>query len=264
MLKGKVAIVTGAGHPQGMGAAIALKLAQEGAKVVITDLASAENQLTERVASINAGGGTAMAMLVDVTDPEQIRACIQRTEEVFGGLDILVNNAGIGIGSAGFLQNSRDIWDLTFAVNVFGVSEFCRAALPLMQARGGGVIINNSSVAGLGATAGMPAHYVASKHAVIGLTKSIAQEFGKDKIRCVAICPGSVKTQMYDKVMGVHMERYDCSYEEAEVIEAESIPMGYTCESSAAADVVAFLASPAAQYVTGIALPIAGGMSPGL
>jgi NAD(P)-dependent dehydrogenase (short-subunit alcohol dehydrogenase family) len=145
-----------------------------------------------------------------------------------------------------------------------GTAEFCRAVLPVMQAGGGGVIINNASLAGLGSIVGMPACYTASKHAVIGLTKTIAQEFGKDGIRCVAVCPGSIKTQVYDIVLEGHMEMKDCSRDEAEAIETSTIGLGYSAEPSEVADVVAFLASPAASYITGVALPVAGGMPPGL
>jgi 3-oxoacyl-[acyl-carrier protein] reductase len=263
-MKDKVAIVTGASHPLGMGAAAARRLAREGVRVVVADLANTENQLNGLVAEIEAAGGTAVATAVDVTRPEQIQACVEKTVRLFGRLDILFNNAGVGLGDVNYLDNSKEIWDLTFAVNVMGVMEFCRAALPIMREHGGGVIINNASVGGLGAVGGMPAPYTASKHAVIGLTKSIAQEFGKDRIRCVAICPGSIRTQMYNYVIELHMEMNKSTREEAEAIEASTIPLGYSCEASEVADVVAFLAGPAAKYITGVALPVAGGMSPGL
>ena len=264
MLSEKVAIVTGASHPKGIGAAIALKLAQQGARVVLADLAAAKDQLDERVAEIKEQGGSAIAALVDVTDVEQVEASVQLAQEAFGGLDILVNNAGVGLGSPRYMENSQSAWDINFAVNVFGVHNFCHAAIPPMLARGGGVIINNSSLAGLGAITGIPAPYTASKHAVIGLTKSIASEFGKDGIRCLTFCPGSIKTQMYEDVIRAHMEQQSLSREDAEAYEVSTVPLGYCCDPSEVANVVAFLASPDASYLTGVSIPVAGGMSPGL
>ncbi len=262
-LEGRTAVVTGTGHPRGMGAAIARRLAEEGARVVVTDIPAAEEAIGELARAIEADGGTAMAVTVDVTQVDQIEACVRQTVDAYGDLSILVNNAGLGIGSAEFLDNSAEIWARTFAVNVFGVAEFCRAAIPAMRGSGG-VIVNNSSLAGIGSPPGTPAHYVASKHAVIGLTRSLALEFGPEQIRCLAICPGSVKTQLYDAVMQIHMEVHDCSYEEAEAMEVDAIPLGYSCEPEAVADMVACLCGPAGRYVTGVALPIAGGMAPGL
>jgi 3-oxoacyl-[acyl-carrier protein] reductase len=260
----RVAIVTGAGHPLGIGAATARRLAADGVRVVVCDLPETKERLDSLVADIEAQNGKALRCIVDITAPEQIQACVDETLKVFGRLDILFNNAGASVGSQEYLETSRDLWDLSMAVNVVGTADFCRAVLPAMQSGGGGVIINNASLAGLGSIIGMPACYVASKHAVVGLTKAIAQEFGKSRIRCVAVCPGSIKTQLYDMVLEGHMEMNDCSREEAESIEASTIAMGYSADPSKVADVVAFLASPAAGYITGVALPVAGGMSQGL
>ncbi len=259
-----VAIVTGAGHPLGIGAATARRLAADGVYVVVCDLPDTREHLEALVAEIEAAGGTALTINVDITKPEQIQACADKTLETFDRLDILFNNAGASIGSVEYLQTPRKAWDLSLAVNVMGTADFCRAVLPVMQSGGGGVIINNASLAGLGSIVGMPACYVASKHAVVGLTKAIAQEFGKANIRCVAVCPGSIKTQLYDLVLEGHMEMNNCSRKEAKSIEASTIAMGYSANSSEVADVVAFLASPAASYITGVALPVAGGMPQGL
>jgi 3-oxoacyl-[acyl-carrier protein] reductase len=263
-MKDHVAIVTGAGHPVGIGAATARRFAADGFRVVVSDLPETGDHLDSLVAEIEAANGVARATFVNVTKPEQIQACVDEILKTYGQLDVLFNNAGVGIGSPEYLQTPREAWNLSFAVNVMGTAEFCRAVLPAMKSGGGGVIINNASLAGLGSIVGMPACYTASKHAVVGLTKAIAQEFGEDKIRCVAVCPGSIKTQVYDTVLEGHMELNSCSRDEAEAIEASSIVLGYSAEPSEVADVVAFLASPAASYITGVALPVAGGMSQGL
>jgi len=263
-VKDRVAIVTGAGHPLGIGAATARRLAADGVRVVVCDLPDTRDCLDSLVADIEAAGETAQPIIVDITKPEHIQACVDQTLETFGRLDILFNNAGASVGSPEYLGTARETWELSLAVNVMGTSDFCRAVLPVMQSGGGGVIINNASLAGLGSIIGMPACYVASKHAVVGLTKAIAQEFGESNIRCVAVCPGSVKTQLYDLVLDGHMKVNDCSREEAESIEASTIAMGYSADPTEVADVVAFLASPAASYITGVALPVAGGMSQGL
>jgi 3-oxoacyl-[acyl-carrier protein] reductase len=188
LLEGKVAIVTGAGRPKGMGRASALKLAEQGASVVVTDLAQKREDLMiegllgigdepgalEKVVSeIEALGSKGLAMAVDVTDTDQIRACVEKTCETFGGVDILFNNAGTAIGVGPFLDILSANWDLSWQVNVKGMMEFCRAVIPRMIERGGGSIINNASMAGLGAEPGYGA-YVVTKFAVVGLTKLLA------------------------------------------------------------------------------------------
>jgi NAD(P)-dependent dehydrogenase (short-subunit alcohol dehydrogenase family) len=136
--------------------------------------------------------------------------------------------------------------------------------LPLMENQGGGVIINISSLAGLGVIAGMPAPYVASKYAVIGLTKAIALEYGSKNIRAIAVCPGSVKTQMYDVAMAAIADAYQISLQEAQDLENRTIPIGRPAKPREVAEVVAFLASPESSYVTGVAVPVTGGMAPGI
>ena len=263
-LEGKVAVVTGASHPRGMGAAVAAKLASLGAAVGLVDLESTADALAERTVGIAASGGRALAVHADATDPDSVRSCVAAVVDELGAPEILVNNAGVGIGSHRLLENSEEIWSQTLAVNLMGVNRFSCAVIPHMQSAGGGVIVNNASVAGLGGMLGIPAPYTASKHAVIGLTKAIAVEFGSDNIRCVAICPGSVKTQLHDRVMELHMDTYDLTYEEAEAFEVGAIPLGYSCEPEEVAGVVAFLVGPEGRYLTGVSIPVAGGMAPGL
>ena len=263
-LEGKVAVVTGASHPRGMGAAIAARLASMGAAVGMVDLASTADALAERAAGVVASGGRALAVHADAADATSVQSCVATVAEQLGPPKILVNNAGVGIGSHRLLENSEETWSQTFAVNLMGVNRFSCAVIPHMQAAGGGVIVNNSSLSGLGAITGIPAPYTASKHAVIGLTKAIALEFGPDNIRCVAICPGSVKTRLYDRAMELYMDASGLSLDEAEAAEIDSIPLRYSCEPEEVAGVVAFLVGPDGRYLTGVSIPIAGGMAPGL
>lgn len=267
-LKGKVAIVTGAAHPLGMGFASAKSLASEGATVFLADLPDASGNATkgleDAVAAIVEEGGRAQAFAVDVTRRDQIDACVAHVCETFGGVDILFNNAGVGSSKEKFLDLTDADWAASFAVNVKGVSDFCQAVIPSMLKRGGGSIINNSSLAGLGAIELLPACYTATKHAVIGLTKAIALEFGPDNVRCNAICPGSIRTQMHANVLRRISEENDVSLEEADRIEAASVAMKRSADPKEVADVVTFLAGPQSSYLTGVALPVAAGMSPGI
>jgi NAD(P)-dependent dehydrogenase (short-subunit alcohol dehydrogenase family) len=278
LLEGKVAIVTGAGRPKGMGRATALELARQGASVVVTDLARKRTDLSiegllgigdefaalEKLASeIEALGSRGLAMAVDVTDADQIRACVEKTCEAFGGVDILFNNAGTAIGVGSFLDILGENWDLSWQVNVKGMVEFCRAVIPKMIERGGGSIINNASMAGLGAEQGYGA-YVVTKFAVVGLTKLLAAEFGSQNIRCNATCPGAILTDMgEEEITFIAMER-GIGQEEARKVFDEMAPLGRAAQPEEVADVVAYLAGPRSGYLTGVALPVAGGARPGL
>ncbi|WP_372831685.1 SDR family NAD(P)-dependent oxidoreductase [Pontibacterium sp.] len=260
----KVALVTGAGHPKGIGRAIALKLAEQGATVVVTDLAQASEDMSGAVSQLKGQGVEAMAVAVDVTQKTQIESCVQQVLNRFGQIDILVNNAGVGVGSSDFTELSDQDWELSFKVNVKGVADFSQAVIPVMQAQGGGSIINISSLLGLGAVEAIPACYTATKFAVIGLTKQLAVNYAKQNIRCNAVCPGSIVTQMHSTTLELIAEEHGISLEEAQALEDANIPMGYSAEPSVIGDAVAYLASPAARYMTGVSLPVAGGMSPGI
>jgi NAD(P)-dependent dehydrogenase (short-subunit alcohol dehydrogenase family) len=278
LLEGKVAIVTGAGRPKGMGRASALKLAEQGASVVVTDLARKRGDLMiegllgigddlaaleKLVSEIEALGSNGLAMAVDVTDVGQIQACVDKTCETFGGVDILFNNAGTAIGVGSFLDILSENWDLSWQVNVKGMVEFCRAVIPKMAERGGGSIINNASVAGLGADAGYGA-YTVTKFAVVGLTKLVAAEFGPQNIRCNATCPGAILTDMgEEEIAFIAMER-GISQEEARKVFDDLAALGRAARPEEVADVVAYLAGPRSAYLTGVALPVAGGARPGL
>ena len=200
-LDGKVAFVTGAGRPRGIGRAAALEMAKAGADVVVSDLARpgprigelatvAEDDmgLREAVTVIEALGRSGLALVLDVTDESEVRAGVEAAIDRFGRIDVLFNNAGTPVGVKPFLELSTDDWMHSWGVHVMGCVFMCRAVVPTMQTNGGGVIINNSSASGLRALPDYGA-YTATKHALIGLTKTLALEFGPDGIRVIAVCP---------------------------------------------------------------------------
>lgn len=190
-LGGKVAVVTGAAS--GMGKAIAIQYAREGAKVVVADLNFDGAQ--EVADEIEANGGTAIAVLTNVSKEEDIQKMIDTAVSIYGTVDILVNNAGIMDNMEAPADITDQAWDRVFAVNTTSVMRAIRKVVPIFLAKGSGVIINNSSIGGLyGKVAGTA--YTASKHAVMGITKSTAYMYAKEGIRCNAIAPGSVETNI--------------------------------------------------------------------
>ena len=200
-LAGKVAIVTGAAR--GIGRAYAEALANAGAAVLIVDLLEAEG--AEAVKAIQAKGQKAAFRRVDISKLDQTEAMAKAAADEFGGVDILINNAAMFASLKGgpFSDISVERWDLTMAVNVKGPWLCIRAVAPYMRQRGGGAIVNQSSISAFG----MPymLDYTASKAAVIGLTKSCASELGRDNIRVNAIAPGGTATEGYSEIMGGNM-----------------------------------------------------------
>jgi len=194
-LKGKIAIVTGSAS--GMGRSIAILYAKEGASVVVSDINLEGAKAT--VAEIEANGGSAMAVLTNVTKEEDIQNLIDVTVKTYGSVDILVNNAGITDNMAAAADVTDELWDSVLAVNTTSVMRATRKVLPIFLTKGAGVIINIASVGGLrGSTAG--AAYTASKHAVVGFTKNTGFQYAKEGIRCNAIAPGPIKTNIRDSV----------------------------------------------------------------
>lgn len=240
----KVAIVTGAGHATGIGAASAEALRNQGYTVITFDLQGADRS-------------------VDVTDPQQVAEAIRTVAADFGQLDALVNNAGVGVGSAHFLEQTSGDLDLTLAVNVKGLVHCCQAAIPHMLQTGGGAIVNVASLCGLRALPAIPHAYTASKFAVVGLTKSMALEFGPNHIRVNAVCPGSVDTQMRAKAIALLAEQEGISLQDAEALENATISLGRAATPSEVATLVAFLCSAEAAQITGAAIPVDGGMTGG-
>ncbi len=191
-LAGKVTIVTGSSS--GIGKAIALRFAEEGARVVVA--ARRRALLDQVVATITDRGGQALAILVDVSDENQVEHLIQETVNHFGRLDILINNAGIG-GGGRLAVTTTGQFDQVLHTNLRGTFFCCRAGFRQMKKNGGGTILNMSSVAGVQAWAGTGT-YSASKHGIMALTKSLADEGREFKIKVSAICPGAVADELVD------------------------------------------------------------------
>ena len=251
LLAGKVAIVSGAAHPRGIGRALVSALAAHGATVIGTDLTGVDG-----LDDIDGIG-------CDVTDTHQVEAAIKEVIKRHGKLDILVNNAGVGLGSSDFMQLTQQDWDISLAVNLRGVANCCAGAIPHMLERGGS-IINIASLAGTGALDSIPACYTASKFAAVGLTKQLAIQYAPNRIRVNALCPGSVVTQMHHNSMALLAQAHNISPEEAQQLENANIALGRSAEPEEIGNSAVYLASDLSSYVTGVALPVAGGMAPGL
>lgn len=189
-LENKVAVITGAGS--GMGKSMIELFAKEGAKIIAADINEAG--VNEVISSLN-GPGEITFCKTDVSDRAQVENMIDQAMNKYGKLDILINNAGILDKMMPVSELEDELWNKVLAVNVNGVMYACRKAVPIMEKQGGGVIINTASVGGLnGCRAG--AAYTASKFAVVGLTKNIGFMYAKNGIRCNAICPGSIETNI--------------------------------------------------------------------
>ena len=242
--KDKVAIVTGGAF--GIGKATAIAFAKKGARVVIADLV----EDAEAVNAIKALGGEVIFIKCDVSKTEDVKAMIEKTIATFGRLDYAFNNAGIE-GSNGTTQEcSEENWDKTIAVNLKGIWLCMKQEIPEILKQGKGVIINCASVAGLIGFPGLPA-YVASKHGVIGLTKTSALECAKLGIRVNAVCPGAIKTPMIDRLTGNKKEV------EAQFTGLE--PIGRLGQPEEVANAVLWLCSDEASFVTGHAMALDGG-----
>ena len=244
-LEGKTAIVTGGGR--GIGRAISVKLASEGANVVICDIVINE-AAEETIKLIEAQGVKAAAYQANVTVPEDCENLFKQAIEEFGKVDILVNNAGVTRDNL-IMRMKEEEFDLVIATNLKGTYNMMKAATrPMMKARYGR-IVNISSVVGVYGNAGQ-VNYSASKAGVIGMTKSIAKELGSRGITCNAVAPGYIETDM-TKVLP----------EEVKEAMVKNIALGRPGQPEDVAKVVAFLASDEAEYVTGQVIECAGGMS---
>ena len=241
-LKDKVAIVTGAGR--GLGRGIALKLGREGAKVVVADVIEANAQAVAQ--EINQAGGKAIAVEVDIANKSDVETMFAKAASGFGPVDILVNNAGINRDGA-LHKMSDENWDKVIAVNLTGTFNCLRLAAQQMRERGYGRIVNVSSMSWLGNFG--QANYAASKAGVVGLTKTAARELAKKGITVNAICPGFIDTEM---TRGVPPNVWDAM--------VGKIWSGRVGSPEDVGNVVAFLASDEAAYVTGEVINISGGM----
>jgi NAD(P)-dependent dehydrogenase (short-subunit alcohol dehydrogenase family) len=244
----RVAIVTGAGS--GIGRATALALARAGARIAIVDVDGGAGEITSR--TIRATGQDARAMRADVASARDITGVIEEIAATWGRLDILVNNASFdSIGrDARVTELEEDAWDAIHAVTLRGSFLCCKHAIPVMARGGGGAIVNVASVAGLVATGGRDA-YTAAKGGLIAMTRSLALEYGPAGIRVNAVCPGAVLTPRTAALFADPERRARSAREHSF--------LGRIAEAEDVADVIVYLASPAARFVTGAILPVDGG-----
>ena len=246
-LKNKVAIVTGA--RRGMGRTHALKMAQEGVKVVVSDIS--EEDCQKVVEEIKKAGGKAMAVKCDVSKKKEVEGLVKKTVDKFGKVDILVNNAGI-CQFKPFLDLTEEEWDRTLNINLKGYFLCAQAAAKEMVKQKSGVIINIASVAMGQVGVGIPniVHYCASKGGVVGMTEALAVELAPYNIRVNAISPGMIETPMIDPI------KKDPKVAEAML---DRVPMKRVGKSEEVSNLVLFLASDKSSYMTGSTVVIDGG-----
>ena len=243
---GQVALVTGGAA--GIGRATAQAFAAQGLKVVVADLDAAGGEAT--VALIREAGGEALFVACDVTRDSDVRQLHEKTVQAYGRLDYAFNNAGIEIEKGRLAEGSEAEFDAIMSVNVKGVWNCLRFQLPIMLAQGGGAIVNTASIAGLCAAPKMSI-YAASKHAVIGLTKSAAIEYAKKGIRVNAVCPAVIDTDMFRRA-------YEADPRKAEFAAAMH-PVGRIGKVEEIASAVLYLCSDGAAFTTGHSLTVDGG-----
>jgi NAD(P)-dependent dehydrogenase (short-subunit alcohol dehydrogenase family) len=249
-----VAVVTGGG--KGIGRHVALRLARGGMDVSLAGLDTAA--LASTVAEVEALGRRALAVEADVSSEEQVAALAARTRERLGPACVLVNNAGIAGPTAPLHQVSRADWDNVLAVNLTGAFLCCRAFLPDMLERRCGKIVNVSSMAGKTGYA-LRSHYAASKWGMIGLTRSLALEAGPCNVQVNAICPGPVEGERMRRVIRARAAELRQSEAEVERTYLAGTALGRMVPPEEVAELVAFLASPAADNITGQAIDISAG-----
>ncbi|UCD22338.1 MAG: glucose 1-dehydrogenase [Chloroflexota bacterium] len=243
---GKVALVTGGSS--GIGRATAIKFGEQGARVVVT--ARREKEGKETAEMIRKAGGEATFVQTDVRIASQVENMVNQTVERYGRLDIAFNNAGVGGIMARLVRTTEETFDKVVDTNFKGVWLSMKYEIPVMQKQGGGVIVNNASVSGV-ATAERLAVYSGTKHAVVGISNAAAIEYGKDNIRVVTICPGLISTAMTEELR---------AQKDADVFIRSSVPLKRMGEPEEVAEMVIWLASDAASYVSGGTFVVSGGM----
>ena len=247
-LENKVALVTGAAS--GIGRASSLILAREGAKMVVSDIDASGAE--ETLSLIKERGGDGVFVHADVSKSNDVQELISRAVSTYGRLDCAYNNAGIeGYMSGRLHEYPEEAWDRLVDINIKGVWLCLKYEIPQMLEQGGGAIVNTTSVAGLVGARRLSA-YVASKHAVVGLTKAAALEYAQDGIRVNAVCPGTIDTPMLDRLIAGWKTDEDMNTRQ---------PIGRMGTPAEVAETVAWLCSDAASLVTGIAMAVDGGQT---
>jgi NAD(P)-dependent dehydrogenase (short-subunit alcohol dehydrogenase family) len=245
-VEGKVALVTGGAS--GIGRATALTFAREGAKLVVADMNADGGHQT--VHMITENGGEAIFVRTDVSQAVEVQALISKAVETYGRLDCAHNNAGIsGGGRALTAEYAEDTWQQVLAVNLTGVWLCMKYEIPQMLHQGGGAIVNTASAAGLVGSRGISA-YVASKHGVVGLTKTAALEYAQQGIRVNCVCPGVIQTPMTERALSDPIMQAQIT----------ARPIGRVGAPEEVAEAVVWLCSDAASFVTGHAMSIDGGL----
>lgn len=246
VVRHRVALVTGGSS--GIGKAAALAFADAGYRVVVADVSVEEAQDT--VEQIRSRNREAFFVETDVSEPDEVAALIEATIATYGQLDCAFNNAGIEGEMAGIVECTEENWDRTLAVNLKSVWLCMKREIPAMLEHGGGAIVNCASIAGLVGFNGLPA-YTASKHGIIGLTRSAALEYAQRGIRINAVCPGVIQTPMVERVFGEHPDM------KAQLTASE--PVGRLGDPDEIAAAVLWLCSDQASFVIGQAIAVDGG-----
>lgn len=246
LFSGKVAIVTGGSS--GIGKATAIAFAREGAKVVVAS--RREKEGIETVKQVHSAGSEGLFIKTDVSKETDVSAMVEKTIATYGHLDYAFNNAGIEQIPTPLVEQTEETFDQVMDINVKGVWLCMKHQIPQMLKNGGGAIVNMSSVAGIVGTPGLPI-YIASKHAVLGLTKAVALEYAKEGIRINAVCPGVIETDLFNRAVA----------DNPEVIERliAMHPIGRVGKPEEIAEAVIWLCSDKASFVTGQSLPLDGG-----
>ena len=272
-LAGKTALVTGAGS--GIGRATALRFAEEGANGVVADVV--EDTARETAELVVDAGGEATAVVVDVSDTASVERMVEVCVETYGSLDFAHNNAGILTGFSETTAITEDEWDRLVDINLKGVWACMKAELPVMLEQGSGAIVNTASEAGLVGMGGLSS-YSASKHGVVGLTKSVALEYANRGVRVNAIAPGPTKTNIQSGILGGNWSSMSFTQRlrgvvrlvrtlvrtvrsEFDTSAMRDVPMDRIADPEEMAGVVAFLCSTDASYITGHTVPVDGGQA---
>ena len=248
-IKDKVALVTGGSR--GIGRAICLRLAEEGARVAIADIL--EDEARKTAGDILATGGQAQVVKTDVTQLDQVRACVRQVTDTWGAIDVLVNNAGWDKIEP-FLHSAPETWDKVIAINLRGPINFCHTVAAQMAERGQGKIISISSDAGRVGSTG-EAVYSACKAGIIGFSKTLARELARSQVNVNVVCPGPTDTALLQQV--------SAGEKGAKIINAmtRAVPFRRLGQPEEIANAVAFFASPDADFVTGQVLSVSGGLT---